>query len=47
MLGSGALAPEDPDGPEHDQLADHPADEGDDRRDIEDRSDGMEVVRPS
>src|SRR5664280_4726 len=35
---SGRLAPEDAHGPEHDQLEDRPADEGDDGRDIERRS---------
>ena len=37
---SGRLAPEDPDGPEDDQLEDRPADEGDDRADVEDGAAG-------
>src|SRR5450756_2864990 len=37
-LGSGRLAPEDPHGPDHDQLEKRPADEGEDGRDIEHRT---------
>src|SRR3990172_4839416 len=43
---SGRLAPEDPHGPDHDQLDDRPANEGHDGRDIEHRTRGMEGVRP-
>src|SRR5450756_759399 len=43
-LVSGRLAPEDPHGPDDDQLDDRPADEGHDGGDIEHRTRGMEGV---
>src|SRR5665647_2002073 len=42
--GSGRLAPEDPHGPDHDQLEKRPADEGEDGRDIEHRTTRREVI---
>src|SRR5450759_2556223 len=43
-LGSGRLAPEDPHGPDHDQLEERPADEREDGRDIEHRTTRREVI---
>src|SRR5512140_3841604 len=43
---SGRLPPEDADRPEHDELQDGPAHEGDDRGDVEDGARGVEGVRP-
>ena len=44
-LRSGRLAPEDPEGPDDDELDDGPADESHDGRDVEDRTGCVERIR--